>query len=193
MEKFISQFPQYKNFGLYQEALNPSFGGTVTIAPTTMRGLNPSGKRTFTTLPDVVKHEATHFLSSPQTRALTNKQAIDVAKALMPELPPHGASVVSNELMKGANESAASEALSYLSESLGKFGSERGASIFKALRPELPVPPPGAKGTAGGISGMGVENLPLYKTMVDLGLIKPENKSLLSDVLESLKQLRGNR
>ena len=189
MEKeLINKFPEYKNYGLYQDALNPSFGGTMTLNPKTLRGLSPTGTRTATTFPQVAGHELTHFLTAPQTKALTEGQGMDVAAALQKYLGPHGRETVGEHLIGGESERAASEALSYLSEVL----SPEARNIFMGVRPNLPTPESGARGTFGGISGMGVENKPLHQTLREMGVLG-EQGGIWEDVLNSLKSFVGGQ
>lgn len=185
MKEMRQKYPQYATYGMYQDALNPSFGGTMTLNPNTLRGLSPKGTRTPTTLSQVAEHELTHFLTAPQTKALTPSQGMDVGMALESLLGPHGKSYVREHIRSGDSERAASEALSYLSEVPGA------KELFMKLRPTLPTPQTGAVGTAGGISGMGVKDLPLHKTLTDLGAIKPEDVGMWRDFIESLSLLGG--
>lgn len=130
------KFPEYSNYGIFRPALNPAFGGSMTINPNLLRGLGPRGSRSEVLLPEVATHELTHFLTEPTTRGISDKLGIEAAKRFLPHLSPGGRAQVEDAIFLGEGERAFSEALSYLSEGLVKKEglSKEATELFKQFR-----------------------------------------------------------
>lgn len=104
-----------------------SLGGTVRVHPKVMQGISPTRGTVLKSegvegLPDLVTHEATHFLNDPgfvpmATTGPTRSQ-FDLAAALRPFLAhtKYGPNIVAKHLSKSNTPSAVNEALSYLSQ-----------------------------------------------------------------------------
>ena len=107
-----------------------SLGGTVRVDPRVMKGLRPGGgvmtAEGIEGLPDMVTHEATHFLNEPgfqKSQGLNEYLNSDrFARALEPFIgqAKYGPTIVGQHLRRGAAPTAANEALSYLSQPTGR-------------------------------------------------------------------------
>ena len=106
-----------------------TLGGTVRVDPRVMRGKSPRGgileQQGVEGLPDMVTHEATHFLNEPGFDVMKKAGSLgqfDLAKALRPFLQHtrFGPTIVEQQAMRGNTPLAVNEALSYLSQPSGR-------------------------------------------------------------------------
>ena len=108
-----------------------SLGGTVRVDPRVMRGISPRTKTPLTAqgvegLPDMVTHEATHFLNEPgfdiMRKGGQGLAQFDLGKALLPflEHTAYGPTIVKRHLLRGNTPTAVNEALSYLAQPTGR-------------------------------------------------------------------------
>ena len=108
-------------------------GGTVRVHPSVMRGLSPRLKTPLKAqgvegLPDMVTHEATHFLNEPGFDIMRKSESspglaqFDLGAALRPflEHTAYGPRIVEQNLMRGNTPTAVNEALSYLAQPTGR-------------------------------------------------------------------------